>query len=150
LGSQLQYSFIKNKTPIDKADQNIAKDVLDIKTVECLIRCYLLFTTETIKILFTSYYDCLKHNNNYNEMQKFTADDYILGLSSKIDISNECHLFYEHAVNGIKYFKELLEYMYENDRSQYNKWIDELRNTINQIISNNRRFNNPQQHRKQN
>ena len=142
LGNIIHYKTIRKSGDVTSELEEIDKSIKDVKTAECLVKCYLTFTLETIKLLFTAYFDCLKQNNQYQNVQKFSADDYLLGMTNKIDISNECHLFYDHAVDSIKYFREIVEYIYENDKKSYSVYMDKLRESINSIINNNRRNSN--------
>jgi len=104
-------------------------DVKGYKQADCLKKCYIKYSIESISLLGKSYLICLKRTGGFNKIESLRPDDMIKTLAG-LQLSSSCHDYYKEMKEGFAAFDDLLDYVFGRDNAKKTEAMRELRDKM--------------------
>ena len=88
-----------------------------------LRNCYLENFLDRISIFFDLYFDCLKKTGNWNDVRSLSDDKFISMFRMKGGLYPICDEYRNNAVEAIRAYENLIEFIFENDKQKKSQWL---------------------------
>ena len=96
---------------------------------ECLKKCYVRFSIESIALLAKSYFACLKRSGGWQEVMDARPDD-ILTVVSGLQLSSLCQAYYEEMKKSMDMFSDLLDFVFGTSSPAKQGALKDLKNKV--------------------
>lgn len=122
------------------------------KQAQCLVECYLNNLIEMIALLLSIYFNCLKDTGEFSKIKDLRDDD-LLKITTGMELSKSCHVYYKHVKKSFDNFYELLDFVFSDkfgvfNKSEKHRYINKLQETL--VKERNKSKNNQQNQNKNN
>lgn len=107
-------------------DKSVFREILffdDEKKLDEARTCFLESFLDRISIFFDLYFDCLKKSGNWNSVKDLSDDKYIAMFRMKGGMYPVCDEYRNNAVEAIKKFEGLIDFIFEKSPEKKSRWM---------------------------